>query len=57
VTRGDAEVTPIGPRGVGGRMRVRLVRPHRDNAIVFAATSPLLDGIGGVYLNNNDVSS
>ncbi|CAM3387416.1 SDR family NAD(P)-dependent oxidoreductase [Occultella aeris] len=24
--------------------------------IVFAATSPLLDGIGGVYLNNSDIS-
>lgn len=24
--------------------------------IVFGATSPLLDGIGGLYLNNNDVS-
>jgi hypothetical protein len=23
---------------------------------VFAATSPLLAGIGGVYLNNNEVS-
>lgn len=23
---------------------------------VFAATSPLLDGIGGVYLKNNDIS-
>jgi hypothetical protein len=26
------------------------------STIVFGATSPLLDGIGGVYLNNNDVS-
>jgi NAD(P)-dependent dehydrogenase (short-subunit alcohol dehydrogenase family) len=26
------------------------------STIVFAATSPLLDGIGGVYLNNNDIS-
>jgi NAD(P)-dependent dehydrogenase (short-subunit alcohol dehydrogenase family) len=26
------------------------------STIVFAATSPLLAGIGGVYLNNNDIS-
>ncbi|MGI5498904.1 SDR family NAD(P)-dependent oxidoreductase [Lentzea sp. CA-135723] len=26
------------------------------STVVFAATSPLLDGIGGVYLKNNDIS-
>src|SRR5690606_29205987 len=26
------------------------------STIVFAATSPLLDGIGGVYLKDNDIS-
>ncbi len=29
---------------------------RRADAIVFAAASPLLAGIGGVYLRDNDIS-